>query len=879
MNITRQLASLFLAFSTVLIASPLAALDVRVRTKNDVPLIHVDGRPVRGRMFFGIPGRSEIAIHKGENQVSFSFEAIETEPSHATMHLRFGQQPGTILLDDIRVVEEGSGREVIPLCTFDDGMADFRRDWTHWPTDAGNTVGRIDVVSGPGEGNRGVLQVQLVKPAGGKWPDFHVYHHANLSLEKGRTYRVTFRVWTDTERALSIAFYRPGAVFLQLGMAPGVFEDQVALARDAGVDFVSLPVPMPWPRPGEEPDYSATDAVCRNVIKVNPKVLLLPRVGMEPPKWWKEQYPDHVMVWEDGPQPQGVSVASAQYRKDAAATLAAFVRHLEEEFGQNVAGYHPCGHNTGEWFYQRTWERKYTDYSPVARDAWRAWLRKQYRSEADLRAAWRDEEASFDKAEPPAPDQRHANPGGILRLPETERRIVDYNRFQQEAMADCVVDLARAVREASKGHKLSVFFYGYVFEFTAAYTGPAISGHYGLRRVLNSPDIDILCSPISYCDRGLGQSAPAMTAAESVMLAGKLWLYEDDTATYLSSGTFPGHTERVDTFEGSNNQLLRNVGQEACRNFATWWMDLGGTGWFNDRRFWDSMRALEALDEPLVSKPQAFLPPIAAVVDEDSMMWVAETGFRVTRPLLYEGRGVFARAGVPFGQYLLDDVAGGRVDRAGVFVFLNAWHVDAATRQKLLAQTRNKLRVWCYAPGFLGSGQDDLDGMRQLTSFSFRRMPEDTAPVATPTEAGRQLGLDDELSVKNPVAPLFAVADAGPDEVLATYPDGSPAIAIRKDAGGAGASVFVGVPNPSAPLLRGLAKRAGIVPYTEDECVLYANGPLVVVHATHDGPVRLVRPQSAGDTPLHNVLTGEVVGAGPAVDLELRLGDTRILRW
>ena len=22
------------------------------------------------------------------------------------------------------------------------------------------------------------------------------------------------------------------------------------------------PVPMPWPRPGEEPDYSATDAVC-----------------------------------------------------------------------------------------------------------------------------------------------------------------------------------------------------------------------------------------------------------------------------------------------------------------------------------------------------------------------------------------------------------------------------------------------------------------------------------------------------------------------------------------------------------------------------------------------------------------------------------------
>ena len=37
-----------------------------------------------------------------------------------------------------------------------------------------------------------------------------------------------------------------------------------------------------------------------------------------------------------------------------------------------------------------------------------------------------------------------------------------------------------------------------------------------LRRALDCPDIDVLCSPISYFDRGLGQSAPSMTAAESV---------------------------------------------------------------------------------------------------------------------------------------------------------------------------------------------------------------------------------------------------------------------------------------------------------------------------------------------------------------------------
>ena len=768
---------------------------------------------------------------------------------------------------------------MIPSCGFDGGMPAFKRNWTYWPPDDENTVGKIDVVPGPDEGNRGVLRVRLSQPPGKKWPDFHVYHQPRLSLEKGRTYQVTLRIWSDAERRLRIEFYRPGSVFVRLGMAPGVFEEQVALSRDAGVDFVSLPVPMPWPRPGEETDYSATDAVCRNVLRVNPEALLLPRVGMEPPKWWKDQYPDHVMVWEDGPQPQGVAVASAQYRKDAAAALAAFVRHLDQTFGENVAGYHPCGHNTGEWFYRRTWERKYSGYAPVTKDAWRAWLRDRYVSEAALREAWNDPAACFDTAEPPAPEERHSNPGGVFRLPGKERHIVDFNRFQQEAMADCVLALAKSLREASEGRKLSVFFYGYVFEFSAAYTGPAISGHYGLQRVLGSPDIDILCSPISYNDRGLGESAPTMTAAESVIRSGKLWLNEDDTATYLSSGTFPGHSERVDTFEGSNNQLIRNVGQEACRNFATWWMDLGGTGWFNDVRFWETMKSLEALDDPLTAQPQSYLPPVAAVVDEDSMMWVAETGHRVTRPLLYEGRAIFGRSGVPFGQYLLDDVANGRVDKAEVMVFLNAWHIDATSRAKLLKETEGKMRVWCYAPGFLGSGQKGLAGMEHLTGFRFCRLPDDTAAVATPTPVGKQFGLEGELSVKDPVAPLFAVDDASPDEILATYPDGSVAIAIRKDADGRGGSVFVGVPNLSPSFLRGLAKRAGIIPYTNDECVLFANGPLVVVHATRDGTICLNRPQAAGDAPLRNVLTGEVLGGGPTVELNLHFGDTRILRW
>ena len=52
--------------------------------------------------------------------------------------------------------------------------------------------------------------------------------------------------------------------------------------------------------------------------------------------------------------------------------------------------------------------------------------------------------------------------------------------------------------------------------------------------------------------------------------------------------------------EKTNQELLRNTAQCALRNFGTWWMDLGATGWFNDRRMWAEMGRLAALDEPLL---------------------------------------------------------------------------------------------------------------------------------------------------------------------------------------------------------------------------------------------------------------------------------------
>ena len=38
-------------------------------------------------------------------------------------------------------------------------------------------------------------------------------------------------------------------------------------------------------------------------------------------------------------------------------------RSLEARFGDHVAGYHPCGQNTGEWFYEGTWDSPLSGYA------------------------------------------------------------------------------------------------------------------------------------------------------------------------------------------------------------------------------------------------------------------------------------------------------------------------------------------------------------------------------------------------------------------------------------------------------------------------------------------------------------------------------------
>jgi len=838
----------------ILTAGPaVAALTVRVQPTRGGPQIRVNGQSVPPRFFFGVPRSGTSTIDEQWTEHAFEFTPGADVKAAGTLHFRFGQTAGEVWLSDLRMVDVETGNDVLSPDSLSTA-AKFNEVWNLWPPGDKNTVGQVVVTNG-------ALKVTLTNPPAGTWPDFHLHSHLGLSFTANRIYRVTLRARATPKRQIYPAVYQViNGEYLNLGGPPGALPEQVALARDTGVNLVSFSAPNCWSPPEQPRDWQPLDDLCRQIIAINPKVLLVPRVSANAPDWWLQRHPEARMIYDTNQPGHFASVSHRAYRADAATHLEQLCRHLTKAFPDHFAGIHPCGQNTGEWFYEGSWERPLSGYDPATREAFRAWLK--VRGDAD-----------FATAEPPSADERRAHPNGFLRNPAKQRRLIEFARFQQREMADMVLALAAAARRGTEGQKLVVFFYGYQFEFPPLANGASTSGHYALTPVLQSKDIDILCSPISYFDREWLGTAPAMSPAESVRNAGILWLNEDDSRTHLDTRT----TERAQegglvNLQQTRQVMLRNTAQAALRGFGTWWMDLPGEGWFNDAAIWEEQKRLMPVEQAMIKRARPFTPEIAAIVGEDSLCHLTVESSMVAKPLIYDARAALGRCGAPYGQFTLADALAGEVP-AKLQIFLAAWSLTPAERRTLKTnRPANVTRVWCYAPGYLLPDRFNIAAMSEVTGFKHRAVSPGSAEVA-PSEAGRKLGLTESWGPKETIQPLFTV-EANPSETLATYKDGSPAVAVRRSP--RGLDIFLGVPALTPELVRACARMADVQLFTETNAAVWAAEGFLSIQAHKEGPLVI---QTGNSRTVVDALTGAKLGRGPNITLPMAAGEVRVLRY
>lgn len=659
----------------------------------------------------------------------------------------------------------------------------------------------------------------------------------------------------------------PTVFFVNLEMDPKdqpIRLEEIASAARHGVHILSFPIYMPWKQEGVETSFATTDAAIDAALKADPDALVIPRFGVTwPPQWWVDKHPEEIMLYDDGKR-RTASVHSRIWRDEAAENVRALVRHLEEKYGDHMLGYHPTGQHTGEWFYDRVWEGRLGGFEKPARDEFRTYLKGKYGSDVALRRAWHDPDITIDTVEVPTMRERTRCTESSFRDPLTEQKTIDFFEFQNLDMATTVEDMCKAVKAAAPD-KLTVMFYGYPFELAALPFGPQTGGHLATAYLMKSPHLDVMCSPVSYQNRGAGGGGFFMAPVDSVQAHTKLWLVEDDTRTHFAEPD-AGYGRCAD-FRETKGVLARNYAHYLTRGAAAWWMDLMGTGWYQGDELWSYLSGLQTNYQNTLPQIKPYRPEIAAIVDERSCLYL-----RPNRDLSALSLGVFRehwyRIGAPVGIYLMDDLVSGKVPPAKMYIMLNVYSLDAdqiAGLRKHACRKGNTV-VWMYAPGIVRDGKLESSFVQDAAGILLTSI-QATGEVLLETTGDKFSAGHGKLT------PMFAVSDKDA-HAIARYAEVGEVAVAAKDMGG-WTSVYSGLLQLPPSVLRDLARKAGVHIYSDQNDVIAAGNGFVSIHASSAGPKTIHLPQECEAV---DAITGASLGRGKSFTFDMMLGDTRLLR-
>jgi hypothetical protein len=620
-------------------------------------------------------------------------------------------------------------------------------------------------------------------------------------------------------------------------------------------------------------DFTTVRPRLQGYIDVDPEATFLMRMCFETrwikDDWWNRAYPGELEVTSDGKR-WAQSFASTVWRSQVNELLRAFIAWLKKEgLYDRIVGFQIGAGSSGEWIKDTsTMNQPTNDYSEPMRRHFRAWLADRYHTDAGLQAAWRDPAATLAAAEVPShQEQVTTTTGHSFRHPHKERKTIDFYDCLAELCADDLGSFAHTVRDATSGEKLIGGFFGYVMELAwnmaffangqpmaeADVSTIQKSGHLGLHRLLHSPDIDFLVSPYGYAFRGLGGDCLPMQPGESLRAHGKIYLMEEDTL--MHNNFDPGG--RNQSMENSIAVYQRNFAQALTHGQAVTWFEVQGLqeaeALVPERKRW--IRRFQELGQwgiGLDREPQA---EVAVFLDDESYFHESIQN-KVDIPLIWRQRVItLNRFGAPHDVYFLDDLldddGSARLPDYKLYVFLNPFHLDDARRAKLkkVLRRNGKVALWLYAPGYLNTDSAaplSVNNMTDLTGITFGQGDSPWGPFMHVTNfqhpITRGLPQDWFWGTTNPIGPLFHVEDpsaATLGQVVYALGRCKPGFAVKTfgsdTAQDSWSSVYCATPDIPAPVLRGIARFAGVHLYNEDGDVLYATPELLSVHSVSGG--------------------------------------------
>ena len=655
--------------------------------------------------------------------------------------------------------------------------------------------------------------------------------------------------------------------------------------KDAGVHIYSIDaLTHEWvgPHAGSDSqyDYSLVIPRMQTYIDVDPDALFLMRVSFETrwlkDNWWSKLYPDEVELLSDGRR-VGNSYASKIWQAQVSHFLADFIAYLKQVglYDRTVAFQVDAG-TSGEWIKdESSMQTETADYSKPMRLHFRHWLRGRYHNDtAALRAAWNDPRVTFGSARVPShAEQAHTTTPHSFRDPRLEQKVIDYYDCLAELCADDMLGFCRTVREVTNGEKLIGGFFGYIMELAwnnCFFNGKSDlahsevstiqrSGHLGLHKIMHSPDVDFVISPYGYAFRGLGGDGLPMSPSESLRAHGKMYFMEEDALMHNNFDP-DGRNHRP---QNSMAIYQRNFAQCLTHNEAVTWFETTdlheAPELADERQAW--IRRFQELGTWSLGLDRTPSAEVGVFLDDRSYNYESLQN-HIDLSLIWRQRVLsLNRFGAPHDVYLLDDLLDGGADGKPLppfklYVFLNAFALGDARREKLKSILRRDGRtaLWLYAPGLLnpdrlppaGQDYDFCANLKDLTGMTFDvgACPWGQMMHVTDFDHPITRGLPQDWfwGSSSPIGPLFHLEDPQVrtlGEVVYSLGRCKPGFGIRTfnpgDPQAEWTSVYMASPEIPGPVLRGVARHAGVHLYSEDGDVLYATPELLSAHTVAGG--------------------------------------------
>jgi len=415
---------------------------------------------------------------------------------------------------------------------------------------------------------------------------------------------------------------------------------------------------------------------------------------------------------------------------------------------------------------------------------------------------------------------------------------------------------------------------------------------------LESPHLDFLQSPASYCLRDLGEGdTTSMIPLGSLRLAGKAWLRDFDTRTSITRAQHifhpVGRLWRFPEDTWQDQQLLwRDAAYSIVKAGAWWWHEIN-QGMYSLPEHIGCVEKINRAANFALTVDRRTVPGCAVLIDPEGYFALSNAS-RLSYALTYQSRQLnWTHSGLSCETYCVKDVQSPDFPPHKLLLIPNAFRISEAEADAIIAYAKKNraVVVWQMAPGVSRDGSIDMGRTSEIVGMAIKLVNIEAYPGIITCAADHALSEfchPDELdqlefgggpsqnddSSSGAVGPLFYVDVTEDDGVVVcgiSKALGLPAFAYKKM--GDWTSVFVGAPGIPPSLLRALGRMAGCHVFNATDDSLHVCTDLLLLNCKNPGKKEILFNKKA-DVVI-DLFTGEEIGRNTsAIDINLQRFET-----